>query len=81
MPRNTDSLFLLQQQEGENLKDFVYHFNSATLEISNLNEHVAMPALQKGLKSSRFTFFLDTRFLQSYTELLAIAQKYAAAEE
>jgi len=53
----------------------------ATLEIPDLNEHVAMPALKKGLRTSRLTFSLDKKFSKSYAELLSRAQKYADTEE
>ena len=80
-PRNTDTLFLLHQNEGESLRDYISRFNAATLEIPDLNEHVAMSALKKGLRTSRLTFSLDKKFPKSYAELLSRAQKYAAAEE
>ena len=46
-------------------------FNVATLEITDLNEVVAMSAFKKGLKQSRFTYSLDKTFPRTYSELLA----------
>jgi len=80
-PRNTDMLFLLHQNEGESLWDYISRFNAATLEIPDLNEHVAMSALKKGLRTSRLTILLDKKFPKSYAELLLRAQKYTNAEE
>ena len=49
-PRHSDTLYSIVQGEKESLKDFVARFNMATLEITDLNEFVAMSALKKGLK-------------------------------
>ena len=56
-------------------------FNAATLEITDLNEVVAMSAFKKGLKQSRFTYSLDKTFPKTYPELLARASKYIRADE
>ena len=80
-PRHSDTLFSLVQGEKESLKDFVARFNTATLEITDLNEYVAMSALKKGLKQSRFTYSLDKIFPKTYSELLALASKYIRADE
>ena len=79
-PRHSDTLFSIVQGEKESLKDFVAHFNMATLEITDLNEFVAMSALKKGLKQSRFTYSLDKTFLKTYSELLSRASKYIRAD-
>ena len=80
-PRHSDTLFSVVQGEKESLKDFVARFNAATLEITDLNEVVAMSALKKGLKQSRFTYSLDKTFLKTYPELLARASKYIWVDE
>ena len=80
-PRHSDTLFSIVQGEKESLKDFVARFNTATLEITDLNEYVAMSALKKGLKQSRFTYSLDKTFTKTYSELLARASKYIRADE
>ena len=69
------------QGEKESLKDFMARFNTATLEITDLNEVVAMSAFKKGLKQSRFTYSLDKTFPKIYSELLARASKYIRADE
>lgn len=56
------------------------HFNIATLEVLDLNESMTMLAIKKELRSSNFTFFLDKKFLKSYSELLARAKKYGLEE-
>ena len=81
MPRNSDSLFLVQQKDDEDLRDFVARFNAIAMEVPNLNEQVALSAMKKGLKASRFTFSLDKKTPKTYAELLTRAQKYALAEE
>ena len=80
-PRYSDTLFSIVHGEKESLKDFMAHFNVATLEITDLNEFVAMSALKKGLKQSRFTYSLDKTFPKTYSKLLARASKYIRADE
>lgn len=57
------------------------HFNATMLKIPDLNESMAMFAMNKGFQSSKLTFFLDKKLSRSYSELLAHAQKYALAEK
>lgn len=73
MPQNSNSFFFIQSKEGEFLRDYVAYFNTATLEMLNLNKFVAMLAMKKKLRLSRLTFFLNKKFPQSYSELLAHA--------
>ena len=51
------------------------------MEVPNPNEQVALSAIKKGLRTSRFTFFLDKKSPKTYAELLTRAQKYASVEE
>ena len=64
-PRNMDTLFLLHQNEGESLRDYISRFNAAMLEIPDLNEHVAMSALKKGLRTSGLLFSWIRSFLKA----------------
>lgn len=47
--RGSDSLVSMKQQEGEPLREYICHFNVAILEVTNLNQSVAMTALKSGL--------------------------------
>ena len=54
-----DGLFSIKQNEGEILRNFMAHFNAATLEVKNLNEDMAISTMKKDLRGSRFTYSLD----------------------
>ena len=51
------------------------------MEITDLDQTVAMTAMKGGLKPSRFLFSLEKRFPVDYAEMLSRADKYANAEE
>nr|XP_019702910.1 uncharacterized protein LOC109505143 [Elaeis guineensis] len=80
-PRTSDSLFSLKQGENETLRHFVARFNAATLEVRGLNEDMAVSAMKRGLRSSRFTYSLDKTLPRTYAELLERAYKYMRADE
>ena len=63
------------------MRDFAAHFNTATLEIRDLNEDMTISAMKKGLKRSRFTYSLDKIFFRTYAELLKRAYKYIHVDE
>lgn len=63
------------------MKEYIDRFKSATLEIYNMDESIAMLALKRGLRSFRFTYSLDKTYPKSYSELLTHAQKYIRVEE
>lgn len=63
------------------MKDYIVQFKLAILEIYNLDESVAMLAMKRGLRSSRFIYSLDKTYLKSYSKLLIHAQKYIHAKE
>ena len=79
--RTLDSLFSLKQEENETLRHFMVRFNAATLEVRDLNEDMAISAIKRGLKGSRFIYFLDKTLLRTYAELLERAYKYMHADE
>ena len=51
----SDSLLSIKQGEAEMLRDFIVHFNSATLEVRDLNNDMAISTMKRWLKGSRFT--------------------------
>ena len=63
-------------RENETLRHFVVRFNTATLEVQDLNEDMAISAMKRGLRASRFTYFLDKTLSRTYAELLECAYKY-----
>ena len=56
-------------------------FNTATLEVRDLNEDMAISAMKRGLRASRFTYSLDKTLPRTYVELLECAYKYMRADE
>lgn len=81
MPQELDSLFSIQQQNRESLKDYVTRFKVAILKIYNLDESVVMLAMKRELHSSQFTYSLDKTYSKSYSKLLVRAQKYISTKE
>ena len=56
-------------------------FNAATLEVKDLNENMAISAIKRGLRGSRFTYSLDKTLPRTYAKLLERAYKYMHADE
>ena len=56
-------------------------FNAATLEVRDLNEDIAISAMKRGLRRSRFTYSLDKILPQTYAELLECAYEYMYVDE
>ena len=56
-------------------------FNTATLEVRDLNEDMTISTMKKGLKAFRFTYFLDKTLSRTYAELLEHAYKYIRTDE
>ena len=79
--RTSDSLFSIKQDETETLRDFVAHFNTATLEVRNLNEDMAISTMKKDLRRSRFTYSLDKTLPRTYAELLKHTYKYIRTDK
>ena len=80
-PRTSDSLFSLKQGENETLRHFVTRFNAAMLEVRDLNEDMAISAMKRGLRGSRFIYFLDKTLPRMYAKLLERTYKYMRADE
>ena len=55
--------------------------NTATLEVKDLNEDMAISAMKRGLRGSRFIYSLDKTLLWIYVELLERAYKYMYVDE
>ena len=56
-------------------------FNTATLEVRDLNKDMAISTMKRGPKRFRFTYSLDKTLLRTYTELLERAYKYIRTDE
>ena len=79
--RTSDMLIGMKQRENESLQEFITRFNTATLEVTDLDQMVAMSTMKGALKPFRFLFSLDKKFSTSFFEKLSHAEKYANAEE
>ena len=76
MPRTSNSLVSIKQNEGETLRNFMVRFNAITLEVKDLNEDMAILAMKRGLRGSRFTYSLDKNHPWTYAELLECVYKH-----
>ncbi|XP_038974056.1 uncharacterized protein LOC120105559 [Phoenix dactylifera] len=77
----SDSLFAIEQREGEPLKDYIDCFTSATWKIRNLDQSIVISALKTGARSYKFLFSIEKSFSVNFIEILAQARKYAKTEE
>ena len=71
----------MKQRETESLQEFITRFNTVTLEVTDLDQMVAMSAMKGALKPSRFLFSLEKKFSTSFFKMLFHAEKYANVEE
>ncbi|XP_057958049.1 uncharacterized protein LOC131150941 [Malania oleifera] len=74
-------LMSMVQGEYETLKKFMHFFNTATLEIRNLDMGVALAALTTTLQPKSFLYSLGKKAPVDMGELMARAQKYINLEE
>ncbi|XP_057975351.1 uncharacterized protein LOC131162768 [Malania oleifera] len=79
--KTTGHLMSMAQGEQETLKKFMHRFNTATLEICNLDMGVALAALTTTLQPESFLYSLGKNPLVDMGELMARAQKYINLEE
>ena len=56
-------------------------FNMATLEVRDLNEDMAMSAMKRDLRGSRFIYSLNKTLPWTYVELLEHTYKYIHVDE
>ncbi|XP_057969426.1 uncharacterized protein LOC131158574 [Malania oleifera] len=71
----------MAQGEQETLKKIMHSFNTATLEIRNLDMGVALAALTTALQPESFLYFLGKKPPVDMGELIAWGQKYINLEE
>ena len=71
----------MKQRENKSLREFIVRFNTATLEVTDLDQMVAMSAMKGILKPSIFLFNLEKKFSTSFSKMLSRAKKYANVEE
>ncbi|KAK3041994.1 hypothetical protein RJ639_002302 [Escallonia herrerae] len=80
--KNSTSLLNIVQEKNEYLACFLERFNTATLEIDNLDESVKYIAFLRGLRpTSKFTFSVNKSPPGNMKALLKKANKYIQAEE
>ncbi|XP_057948342.1 uncharacterized protein LOC131144016 [Malania oleifera] len=79
--RTSAQLMSMVQGERETLKKFMHRFNTATLEICNLNMGVALVALTTALQPGNFLYSLGKKLSADMGKLMARAHKYITLEE
>ncbi|KAG1363562.1 hypothetical protein COCNU_11G003890 [Cocos nucifera] len=71
----------IRQKEGESIRAYIILFNTAALEVRNLDQSVAMAALKGGLQKNDLLFSLEKKYPRNFADMLARAESYARAEE
>ena len=71
----------MKQRKTESLREFITRFNTATSEVMDLDQMVAMSTMKCALKCSRFLFNLKKKFSTSFSKMLSCIEKYANTEE
>ncbi|XP_057962390.1 uncharacterized protein LOC131153962 [Malania oleifera] len=79
--KTTGHLMSMAQGAQETLKKFMHRFNTATLEIRNLDMGVTLATLTIALQPGSFLYSLGEKPLMDMGELMARAQKYINLEE
>ncbi|XP_057950965.1 uncharacterized protein LOC131145799 [Malania oleifera] len=79
--KTTGHLMSMVQRDRETLKNFMHHFNTATLEIRNLDMWVALAALTTALQPGSFLYSLGKKPPVDMGELMIRAEKYINLEE
>ncbi|KAG1326718.1 putative Retrotransposon gag protein [Cocos nucifera] len=79
--RSSDSLMAIRQKEGESIRAFIFQFNTAALEVRDLDQSVAMAALKSGLQKNDLLFSLEKKHPRDFADMLARAESYVRAEE
>ncbi|XP_010275843.1 PREDICTED: uncharacterized protein LOC104610766 [Nelumbo nucifera] len=67
------------QKKNKSLKDYLARFNKEALQVRNLNQSMAVTAIQHGLAPFNFSIFKNPP--QTLAALMSHAQKYNNAEE
>lgn len=81
MMNNLQFFFQRSLREQESLRSYISQFNTATLEVYNLDHAFAITTIKKGLWKYPILFSLEKRTLTDFSEMLARAEKYARAKE
>ncbi|XP_057950946.1 uncharacterized protein LOC131145774 [Malania oleifera] len=79
--KTTGHLMSMAQGEQETLKNFMHRFNTAILEIHNLDMGVTLAALTTTLQPRSFLYSLGKKPPVDMRELMVRAQKYINLEE
>ncbi|XP_057975175.1 uncharacterized protein LOC131162577 [Malania oleifera] len=79
--KTTSHLMSMVQGDRETLKNFMHRFNTATLEIHNLDMGVALAALTTALQLGSFLYSLGKKPPVDMGELMIRAEKYINLEE
>jgi hypothetical protein len=79
--KSSASLMHVVQGKNENLRDYLKRFTKETLNITDLDNKVAMVALQHGTSNAFFKMSLAKHPPENMTELQQRASKYIKAED
>ncbi|RDX78624.1 hypothetical protein CR513_41076, partial [Mucuna pruriens] len=75
------NLFDVKQARGESLKNYLAHFNNATIRVNDPDQKFFVKAFQKGLRASPFSDSLALRRSVSMEEIRMRTEKHVEAEE
>ncbi|XP_063947130.1 uncharacterized protein LOC108204072 [Daucus carota subsp. sativus] len=79
--KSSASLINLHQGRNESLRDYMNRFTKEALKVPDLDQKVAMIALQQGTRDDNFRRSLAKRAPENMNELQERARKYIKAEE
>ena len=74
-------LLSITQLEGESISSYLKKFHEAVLEVTDLEESVALNALINGMKAQRLKFQLVESQVKTYAEAMKQCQSYVTASE
>ncbi|PIN12825.1 hypothetical protein CDL12_14553 [Handroanthus impetiginosus] len=75
------SLFSLEQEKRETLREYIRRFTEAALEVSTIHKEVLANAFIKGLQDRPFFSSLVKKPVEDFDELLVWAEKYVNLKE
>lgn len=79
--KSSASLMQVMQGKNENLRDYIKRFTKETLNITDLDNKVAMVALKHGMSNDFFKMSLAKHPLENMIDLQQRASKYIKAED
>ena len=74
-------LLSITQLEGESISSYLKKFHEAVLEVTDLEESVALNALINGMKAQRLKFQLVESQVKTYAEAMKQCKSYVTASE